>query len=331
MSEDFEKWSNQLSSDLEAMSKAISDAISGMGQDIQSSADGISALLQQFGIKMDDIGLSISNLQLNNSASTVAGQGGHVGALDSNTGNTTTTKEEKTGDSQVIVKDVTNSSNYIHLWDKNGNGSTDDGTGTKSYTDRNGNTFNLVGTPGSTDVLKAAYISNGAARAYAVYQNESGECYVNANGTKQWLNLRTKHYAKGSKHINGNILGITNEDGREIVITKNHGIIIPLQSGDGVIPNNLTENLMDMAKEYQQNGYSLNGMNDYKEFDGMRAIQKSQIVNNNRGGDVHLSIDNSVKVQGDVTKDTLPDLQTIMKKSSEYTQHEIAKNMRRFR
>lgn len=38
----------------------------------------------------------------------------------------------------------------------------------------------------------------------------------------------------------------------------------------------------------------------------------------------------SVEVQGDLTKSTLPDLQTILKKANTYTQNEIRKNMKRF-
>ena len=37
-----------------------------------------------------------------------------------------------------------------------------------------------------------------------------------------------------------------------------------------------------------------------------------------------------LQVQGDVTKSTLPDLQTILKKANKYTQNEIRKNLKRF-
>lgn len=36
-----------------------------------------------------------------------------------------------------------------------------------------------------------------------------------------------------------------------------------------------------------------------------------------------------VTVQGDLVRDTLPDLKTILKKSNEYTQNEMRKNLRR--
>ena len=37
-----------------------------------------------------------------------------------------------------------------------------------------------------------------------------------------------------------------------------------------------------------------------------------------------------LQVQGDVTKSTLPDLQTICKEASKYTQNEMRKNLKRF-
>ena len=38
---------------------------------------------------------------------------------------------------------------------------------------------------------------------------------------------------------------------------------------------------------------------------------------------------NPITIQGDLVGDTLPDLKTILKKSNEYTQNEMRKNLRR--
>ena len=38
----------------------------------------------------------------------------------------------------------------------------------------------------------------------------------------------------------------------------------------------------------------------------------------------------NVDVQGDMVKSTLPDMQTILKESSKYTQNEMRKNLKRF-
>ena len=47
-------------------------------------------------------------------------------------------------------------------------------------------------------------------------------------------------------------------------------------------------------------------------------------VVNNIGGST-----TTVNIQGDLVRDTLPDLKTILKKSNEYTQNEMRKNLRR--
>ena len=65
-----------------------------------------------------------------------------------------------------------------------------------------------------------------------------------------------KGYAKGTKRVGSNRIAMTNENGREIIVTKD-GWITPLEASDMVIPNDITETLIDMA-ERQQN-YAMNG------------------------------------------------------------------------
>ena len=113
---------------------------------------------------------------------------------------------------------------------------------------------------------------------------------------------------------------MTNENGREIIVTKK-GILTPVEPSDGIIPNDMTETLMKMAMDYQN--YSMPEI----------KIPDVQIINkdDSDGGDnISIHYDTLLTVQGDVTKDALPDLKTILKQASEYTQNDIRKNKRRF-
>ena len=53
-------------------------------------------------------------------------------------------------------------------------------------------------------------------------------------------------YASGTKRVPKNLTALTNENGGELIVTKN-GLITPLSAGDGVIPHDLTQRLYDMA------------------------------------------------------------------------------------
>ena len=127
-------------------------------------------------------------------------------------------------------------------------------------------------------------------------------------------------YASGTKRVGGvPRLAMTNEKGREILVTKK-GILTPVLPTDGVVPSDMTSTLMQMAM-------------DYKGFEMPEVIMPNiEIVNKGEpdGGNVYNHYDSLLTVQGDVTKDTLPDLKTILQKASEYTQNDIRKNRRRF-
>lgn len=68
---------------------------------------------------------------------------------------------------------------------------------------------------------------------------------VNVNSIPKY----TTQYASGTKRVPMNMTALTQEDGSEIIVTKN-GILTPLKKGDGVIPHDLTENLYDLARIY---------------------------------------------------------------------------------
>lgn len=127
-------------------------------------------------------------------------------------------------------------------------------------------------------------------------------------------------YASGTKRVGGvPRLAMTNEKGREIIATKK-GILTPVEPSDGIINHDMTETLMKMASEYQSFHMPEIQMPD------VQIISKED----SSGGDVSIHYDSLLTVQGDVTKDALPDLKTILKQASEYTQNDIRKNRRRF-
>lgn len=104
-----------------------------------------------------------------------------------------------------------------------------------------------------------------------------------------------------------------------ILVTKK-GILTPIEPSDGIINHDMTETLMQMAM-------------DYKGFEMPEVIMPNiEIVNKGEsdGGNISIHYDSLLTVQGDVTKDALPDLKTILKQASEYTQNDIRKNRRRF-
>ena len=55
--------------------------------------------------------------------------------------------------------------------------------------------------------------------------------------------------ASGTKYVQKSGTYLTNEEGREIIVTK-HGILQELDQGDGVVPHDLTERLFEMAETY---------------------------------------------------------------------------------
>lgn len=118
-----------------------------------------------------------------------------------------------------------------------------------------------------------------------------------------------KGYANGTKHVGSNRIAMTNENGREIIVTKD-GWITPLEASDMVIPNDITETLIDMA-ERQQN-YAMNGNFKMPELKVKDASGNS--VNN---------VYNTFTVQGDLTRDTLPELNKILDLASSKTQNDM--------
>lgn len=149
------------------------------------------------------------------------------------------------------------------------------------------------------------------------FTNQDKSNMKNSNSLDTGYNSgHLKGYAKGTKHVGSNRIAMTNENGREIIVTKD-GWITPLEASDMVIPNDITETLIDMA-ERQQN-YAMNSNFKMPELKVKDASGNS--VNN---------VYNKFIVQGDLTRDTLPELNKILDLASSKTQNDIRKNKRRF-
>lgn len=192
LKEDFEKWSNELSGNLDKMSKAINDAINNSGASAADAMNTLAEVLKQFNITPDQLGISASNLSAGN----------------------------------------------------------------------------------------------------------------------------IKKYAKGTDHVGHNSVCLTNENGREIVVT-NKGWLTKLGASDQIISTDNTAALIEMAEKYRNNDLISNIKIPEIKSDGGKSVTI------NYGG-------NTFTVQGDLVRDTLPDLQTILKKSNEYTQNKMRQNLRRF-
>ena len=194
LSEDFEKWSHELSANLDKMSQAIADAVANVGGNTADALNSIAKILEQFGINAGDMGI----------------------------------------------------------------------------------------TQGDLDVSKGESNQKNAVRS----MDDSNIVRLN--------------------HVGG-----------QIMITEN-GISTPMSVYDGMIPNDITEMLINMSMENQRFPLSELKMPEIKVTGG------GNIYNTNNAPMIN------VEVQGDLTKSTLPDLQTILKKANTYTQNEIRKNMKRF-
>lgn len=194
LSEDFEKWSHELSANLDKMSQAIADAVANVGGNTADAFNSIAKILEQFGINAGDMGITQGDLDVS--------------------------KGESNQKSSVPPVD---DSNIVRL-----------------------------------------------------------------------------------NHVGG-----------QIMITEN-GISTPMSVYDGMIPNDITEMLINMSMENQRFPLSELKMPEIKVTGGGNT-------------NVNIQYDGPMlQVQGDLTKSTLPDLQTILKKANTYTQNEIRKNMKRF-
>lgn len=141
---------------------------------------------------------------------------------------------------------------------------------------------------------------------------------------KRWV----RKYAKGTKSARGGMSLVNDGPGNkpELIVTD-HGILLPLSPGDGVIPGDLTENLMKIA----QNGGLPMQMPDIK----MPDINTNQVVNSN----ANIHFDSLIRVDGNLDETVLPSIEEIAKQLTSnknfkqniynFTSKEMAKDMRK--
>ena len=109
--------------------------------------------------------------------------------------------------------------------------------------------------------------------------------------------------------INKDDIYMTQENGGEIITTKD-GVLIPLEAGDGVIPAQLTEKLFQMAREYPSAPNAAN-------------IELPTIQSSGTNSTVNVSYGSMLTVNGNVDREVLPDLKTILQESYSYTQKRL--------
>lgn len=124
-------------------------------------------------------------------------------------------------------------------------------------------------------------------------------------------------YASGTKRVPKNLTALTNENGSELIVTKN-GLITPLSAGDGVIPHDLTQRLYDMAmgKSTLNAGTNRFSMPEIKTGD----IGKTEITQN---------YGSLINIEGSADAATVEDLKNMKKSlledSYDYTSKRIYK------
>lgn len=122
-------------------------------------------------------------------------------------------------------------------------------------------------------------------------------------------------YARGTKKVPRNMLALTNENGGELIVTKD-GLLTPLEYGDGVVPAELTERLYDMA------------MGNYPMMNiPVPEIKIPNIEKRNMGTTIQQHFDSLIHVDGSVDTTTLQEMKkmtkNILQDSYEYTSHKM--------
>lgn len=120
-------------------------------------------------------------------------------------------------------------------------------------------------------------------------------------------------YAAGTKRVSRNVTALTNENGNEIIVTKD-GMIAPLKFGDGVLPSYLTDRLYELA---------LNGAPS-----PVMPVPKIDIPKiQPHTTEVNQHYDSLINIEGSADAATVEDLKSlsknIMEKSYAYTSRKI--------
>lgn len=174
------------------------------------------------------------------------------------------------------------------------------------------NKITLMPNGAKVTILDSAKAWNGETWYKVKYGSKTG--WSNANYIKK--------YARGTERITHEQLGLIDEEGREMLVTK-HGILTRLYPGEGVIPHNLTENLMEIGK--------MNFGDMLKNLQRSSSPVYSPTINRENKINISLHYDNLLSVSGDVTKEALPPLKEILKQSCTYTANYLKKEMNKLK
>lgn len=166
-------------------------------------------------------------------------------------------------------------------------------------------------------------------------------------GDLGWVKLsQLKGYAGGTTRVGSSQLAWTQEEGAEIIISPSTGAMLtPLKLGDGVIPHNLTKNLMEwgaldpeivkkclvsmnatIANDcISQTVRNITADSQKAARDMMSSVGKMQ-SENQRPIVVHY--DSLLTVNGDIDKEVFPGVKKMCEEACKYTAKEFQKDSR---
>ncbi|MCD8397940.1 MAG: phage tail tape measure protein [Lachnospiraceae bacterium] len=130
--------------------------------------------------------------------------------------------------------------------------------------------------------------------------------------------LNATQYASGTKSLQGDQLTLTQEEGSEAIVLPDGTILSELPNGSTIFNADQTGNLQDWSN-----------FNPADMVSTVPMIDLSQIDLKPAHSEVNFYYDNPFTVQGNVTKDALPDLQTILKESYTYTSKQIRNDLKK--
>lgn len=123
-------------------------------------------------------------------------------------------------------------------------------------------------------------------------------------------------HASGIRRVSSSHIGLTNESGSEILVTK-YGLISKFNPGDGVVPSDLTERLYTLAQSVKPNSR-------------VGGADLSGIAHNNGNVGVVQNYDSLIHIDGSADAATVEDLKNlssnILEKSYEYTSRRITRD-----
>ena len=166
-------------------------------------------------------------------------------------------------------------------------------------------------------------------------------------GDLGWVKLsQLKGYAGGTTRVGSSQLAWTQEEGAEIIVSPSTGAMLtPLKLGDGVIPHNLTKNLMEwgaldpeivkkclvsmnatIANDcISQTVRNITADSQKAARDMMSSVGKMQ-SENQRPIVVHY--DSLLTVNGDIDKEVFPGVKKMCEEACKYTAKEFQKDSR---